>query len=239
MKRLFIESFKGNKVWTFLWNGKPCWIASQIAEVVGYKETSKAISTCIQKEQFETGLDYEILKGSKLKVFKEIAKDIKGELKFTSKIIIFYEEALYGFLQYSEMPIGIELRKWIRREVLPEIRKTGSYTLDTVQKEEPKKKEDSLEYAVDNLTLGDFSEFKTTANIEFTSTYTSIRNNGTDRNDKDDFDMDKFLRFKAAADSLQVFKSLMDKEGVSSREQLIFLKALFEKDGIELPHLSL
>ncbi|WP_297435954.1 BRO family protein [uncultured Clostridium sp.] len=238
MKRLFIESFKGNKVCTFLWKGKPCWIATHIAGLFDYNEASKAVFQCINKEGFELGEEHEILKGAYLKEFKAIACEAIPSIKYASQLVIFYEEGLYGFLQFTEKKEAIPFKKWLRREVLPQIRKTGEYKPNSIS-EGYSEKENSLEYAVDNLTLGDFSEFKTTANIEFTSTYTSIKNNGTDKNDKDDFDMDKFLRFKAAADSLQVFKSLMEKEGVSSREQLIFLKALFEKDGIELPHLSL
>ena len=36
---------------------------------------------------------------------------------------------MYGFLQYTDKSIGVKFRKWIRREVIPEIRKTGSYSL--------------------------------------------------------------------------------------------------------------
>ena len=37
-------------------------------------------------------------------------------------VIIFYEDGLYGFLQYTNKPIGIEFRKWLRRDIIPQLR---------------------------------------------------------------------------------------------------------------------
>lgn len=105
----------------------------------GYVEPKVTISQCIEAEQFEIGIEYEILKYNELKDFKELVKNTltTSELinKYASSLAIFYEDGLYGFLQYTDKPIGVQFRKWIRREVLPEIRQTGAYISDKASTE--------------------------------------------------------------------------------------------------------
>lgn len=51
-------------------------------------------------------------------------------MKYSPKIVIFYEEGLYGLLAASRLQKGVEFRTWIRREVMPSIREKGYYTKD-------------------------------------------------------------------------------------------------------------
>ena len=118
MKRLFINSFNGKKVCCVIWKGKPCWVAIQVASLLDYKKPSRSIAHCIKAESFEIGVDYDILAKEELKAFKSLISEYDVSLlKQAVKVVILYEEGLYGFLQYTEMPIGIEFRKWIRRKV--------------------------------------------------------------------------------------------------------------------------
>lgn len=134
---ILMREFKGNNIYTFIWKGKPCWIATDIAKVFEYADPSTTISQCIKTEKFESGFEYEVLDGDNLKVFKKGIKEMQVPyFKYMSKLTIFYEDGLYGFLQYSEKPIGIEFRKWLRREVLPSLRKNKYYSLDEVKDEE-------------------------------------------------------------------------------------------------------
>lgn len=143
------KDFNGKKVNTFIWDNKPCWIATEIVDIFDYENTSKTINQCIKAEGFEVGFEYEILSGEDLKIFKK-ATTLAGVtyLKYVSKLIIFYEDGLYGFLQYTEKPIGIEFRKWLRREVLPELRKTGTYS---IYEKEDVKEEEGYPNTKDNL----------------------------------------------------------------------------------------
>ena len=239
MKSLFIKNFKGTNICTVLWKGKPCWIAIQIAKLTGYEEASKAISHCMSIEEFEIGIDYEMLKGNDLKKFKTLLSSNNVEIiKFAPKIIIFYEEALYGFLQFTEKPIGIEFRKWIRREVMPQIRKTGSFTLEKSDKLESERtsnvsdSEDKLSSDVDNLSYSDFTDVKGSSNMRFSSSYKASKSSSFG------FDLDKFSRFKDVTLNVKIFKELMDISGVPAAQQLIFLRSLFEESGIDLPFLE-
>lgn len=139
MNNLIVKEFNGDKIHTFVWNDKPCWIANEIVSMFGYVEPKVTISQCIEAEQFEIGIEYEILKYNELKDFKELVKNTltTSELinKYASSLAIFYEDGLYGFLQYTDKPIGVQFRKWIRREVLPEIRQTGAYISDKASTE--------------------------------------------------------------------------------------------------------
>ncbi|MGL4990512.1 MAG: BRO family protein [Sarcina sp.] len=130
MNDLIIKTFKGNEVFSFIWNNKPCWVATDIADLFGYSQKSRAISDCIIKENFEVGIEYDVLEGERLKCFKEIFKEKLGETKYAPKVVILFEEGIYGFLAYTQMPLGVEFRQWIRKEVMTDIRKRGYYISD-------------------------------------------------------------------------------------------------------------
>jgi len=133
VNNLIIKEFNGTKVHTFIWNGKPCWIASEVVSLLDYADASKTIQDCISAEEFELGVEYDVLRGEVLKSFKEMVKSATTSMVVpnkTTQLTIFYEDGLYGFLQYTDKPMGIQFRKWIRRDVLPEIRQTGAYVAD-------------------------------------------------------------------------------------------------------------
>ena len=129
---MLVRQFEGKTVHTFVWNGRPCWVAGEIAEAIGYEDPSATVRHCIEAEEFEPGFEYEVLKGGDLNRFKEMANFVIEFNPITNKtrnLTIFYEEGLYGFLAYTDKPEGKRFRKWIRSEVVPEIRRTGSYQL--------------------------------------------------------------------------------------------------------------
>ena len=131
MNDLLIKNFQGKDIHTFLWNDRICFIANEVVEVLEYADSTKTIQDCIKRAEFEVGFEYEVLKGDKLKEFATTT-DVAANNVISKKaraVTIFYEDGLYGFLQYTDKPIGVRFRKWIRREVIPDIRKTGSYTL--------------------------------------------------------------------------------------------------------------
>lgn len=134
MNNLIAKDFNGSRVHTFIWNGRPCWIANEVVSLFGYAEGSVTIQDCIEAEDFEAGIEYDVLRGEDLRAFKQVVGqvtngDLVTSLKFTPQLTIFYEDGLYGFLEYTHKPEGVQFRKWIRREVLPEIRQTGAYVV--------------------------------------------------------------------------------------------------------------
>ncbi|OFU01736.1 antirepressor, partial [Clostridium sp. HMSC19D07] len=54
-------------------------------------------------------------------------------------------DGLYGFLQYTDKPIGVQFRKWLRREVLPSIRQTGAYITNNADPQALRDKANEIE----------------------------------------------------------------------------------------------
>ncbi|WP_297523311.1 BRO family protein [uncultured Clostridium sp.] len=156
MNDLIVKEFRDKEFYSLVWNDKPCWVAVDVASLFGYIHKSKPIMNCIRREKFELGIEYDVLDGDELKNFKEVFSEQLGDTKYAPKVIILYEVGLYGFLTYTEMPLGVEFRNWIRRDVMPTLREKGYYVMDGAElpNENIQKPE-----AVHNLS--DFGKFST------------------------------------------------------------------------------
>lgn len=209
MTDLFINNFNGEKIYTFLVNEKLCWIAKDIAKVLGYEEPSKAISNCIKVEDFETDTEYSILTKDKLKNLKSLmcSAHISG-YKQIPKLTIFYEEGLYGFLSYSEMPLGVSFRKWLRREVLPYINRNSSITLN---------KNNDVYHSNNNKNNSE-DNFK-----DNSLTY---------------LDNSNFTNMKLAYDTMLIFKDLFDTIEIDATDKFIYLNSIIENLGFKTPVLK-
>ncbi|WP_297634926.1 BRO family protein [uncultured Clostridium sp.] len=128
MNDILRNNFKGKNISVFLWRDKICFLPFEVASALDYADEAKSIQDCIKKEDFEEGEEFFILKGEELKVFKgKVGENNFIKLKRVSKLIIFTEIGVYGFLQYSQKKLAIAFKKWIRSEVLPSIREKGYY----------------------------------------------------------------------------------------------------------------
>lgn len=72
MNNLFIKNFNDEEIITLIFDDRICWIAKDIAKVLGYDDSSKAVNQCIKSENFERGVEYEVLSGDKLKELKKL-----------------------------------------------------------------------------------------------------------------------------------------------------------------------
>ncbi len=129
VEQILVKEFDGKQIYTFVWKDKPCWIANQIAGLFGYADSSKTIQDCIKAEEFGIEQEYDVLKGNEFNDFVTTLNVVANNIVSNKarSITIFYEDGLYGFLQYTNKPVGIKFRKWLRTEVLPSIRKHGAY----------------------------------------------------------------------------------------------------------------
>ncbi|MGL4873787.1 MAG: BRO family protein, partial [Clostridium sp.] len=128
MNDILRNNFKGKNISVFLWRGKICFLPFEVAGALDYADEAKSIQDCIKKEAFEEGEEFFVLVGEELKSFKKKAsRDNFINLKKVSKLIIFTEIGVYGFLQYSQKKLALVFKKWIRSEVLPSIREKGYY----------------------------------------------------------------------------------------------------------------
>lgn len=87
--------------------GEPWFIGKDVAEILGYSNTPKAIRDHVDDE--DKLAERIVLSGQK----REVA--------------IINESGLYSLILSSKMPKAKEFKRWVTAEVLPAIRKTGGY----------------------------------------------------------------------------------------------------------------
>lgn len=104
-----IFNFEQNEVRTILVNDEPYFVGKDVAEVLGYSKPRNAISTHVDEEDKQDA-------------------PIQGDLGGKQNMIIINESGLYSLILKSKLPNARKFKRWVTSEVLPTIRKTGSYT---------------------------------------------------------------------------------------------------------------
>jgi prophage antirepressor-like protein len=99
-------SFQGAKVRTLMIDGEPWWIASDVSSVLGYRMASDAT--------------------------RMLDEDEKGTHQMRTpggdqNITVVNESGLYSLILRSRLDTAKAFKRWVTREVLPAIRRTGSY----------------------------------------------------------------------------------------------------------------
>lgn len=114
-----ITKFTGRlgEIRTIMIGNEPWFVAKDIAEILGYSETSKMNRRLDDDEQT-------------IRPFRASGSSMQ------TNMTIINESGLYNAIFGSKKPEAKEFRKWITGEVLPQIRKTGSYFVPT-KKEDP------------------------------------------------------------------------------------------------------
>lgn len=113
-----IQIFKNDEfgqVRTTTINGEPWFVGKDVADILGYSNPRDAISKHVDDED------------------KGVANcDTLGGRQTLS---IINESGLYALIIGSKLPTAKKFKRWVTSEVLPSIRKTGSYTVDPLQKQ--------------------------------------------------------------------------------------------------------
>lgn len=92
-------------------NGEPFFVGKDVAEILGYGNTRDALTVHVDDE------DKVILQKSEIATF-----DIPNR-----GLTLINESGLYSLILSSKLPSAKKFKRWVTSEVLPEIRKTGSY----------------------------------------------------------------------------------------------------------------
>ena len=105
-----LEIFKNREfgeIRTVTVDGEPWFVAKDIAEILQYTNTQKAIRDHVDEED---------------KLTERIV--LSGQNR---EVICINESGLYSLILSSKMPGAKRFKRWVTSEVLPQIRKTGSY----------------------------------------------------------------------------------------------------------------
>ncbi|TYQ79111.1 phage antirepressor KilAC domain-containing protein [Enterococcus faecium] len=104
-----IFNFEQNEVRTVLVNDEPYFVGKDIAEILGYSNTPKAIRDHVDEED-KTQNDSFTVNGTAL--------------------VLINESGLYSLILKSKLPSAKKFKRWVTSEVLPQIRKHGMYATD-------------------------------------------------------------------------------------------------------------
>jgi len=102
-----IFNFEHNEVRTLLVNKIPYFVANDVAKILGYKNPSKATNDHCKKAILGWGND---------------------SLGRRQEFKIIPESDVYRLVIKSKLPNAEKFEEWIMEDVLPQIRKTGTYT---------------------------------------------------------------------------------------------------------------
>ena len=101
-------------------NGNPWWIAKEVCNILGLANVARAVKNLDADEK------------------KTISITLSNRNKRGSpKRTIINEPGLYNLISKSTKPEAKVFSRWIRHDVLPSIRKTGSYSVQPKIEEAP------------------------------------------------------------------------------------------------------
>lgn len=107
MNEMIFQNAEFGSVRTADINGVPYFVGKDVAEILGYSNTRKALLDHVDEED------------------KEVTKcDTLGGKQ---DLIIINESGLYSLILSSKLPTAKKFKRWVTSEVLPAIRKTGGY----------------------------------------------------------------------------------------------------------------
>lgn len=140
MNELQNFNFKGAEVRTMLINDEPYFVGKDVAKVLGYSNSRKAIKDHVDAEDKEDGVT------------------IRDSIGRNQNATLINESGLYSLILSSKLPNAKEFKHWVTSEVLPTIRKHGAYLTDKKAAEIVTNKDalaDLLKQASDQLKAKD------------------------------------------------------------------------------------
>lgn len=133
------ENAEFGKVRTIVKDGEPYFIGKDVADILGYAKPENAIATHVDEEDKTSTL-------------------IQGTgSNYKSKAIIINESGVYVLIFGSKLPKAKQFKRWVTSEVLPSIRKTGSY--NTIPKERSEFKEQELKARMLNARVRESNQY--------------------------------------------------------------------------------
>ena len=124
------ENSEFGKVRTVILNDEPWFIGKDVAEILGYSNTNKAIQVHVDDEDKFIRSSRGTEMGKLFTSLKEMQEKLgRQDNWFIS------ESGVYSLIFGSKLPTAKKFKRWVTSEVLPSIRKHGAYmTEDTIKK---------------------------------------------------------------------------------------------------------
>lgn len=117
MNELQLFNFENNQVRTLLINDEPWFVGKDVANILGYERATKAIQDHVDEEDKD-------------------AIPIKDSIGRMQNTPIINESGIYALVFSSKLQSAKKFKHWVTSEVLPTLRKTGSYATPQLTGEE-------------------------------------------------------------------------------------------------------
>lgn len=95
-------------------NGEPYFVGKDVAEILGYSNTRKALTNHVDDEDKMDGVT------------------IRDSIGREQTPVFINESGLYSLILRSQLPAAKKFKHWVTAEVLPAIRKHGMYAIDEI-----------------------------------------------------------------------------------------------------------
>ncbi|HEL1628950.1 TPA: ORF6C domain-containing protein [Streptococcus suis] len=113
MNEIFV--FHGQEVRTVTINNEPWFVGKDVADILGYSKSRNAIALHVDEED----------------ALKQGIPTSGG----IQDMIIINESGLYSLILSSKLPQAKEFKRWVTRDVLPQIRQQGAYVPENLSDE--------------------------------------------------------------------------------------------------------
>ena len=111
MNEVQLFNFENHEVRSLLLNNDPWFVGKDVADVLGYSNSRKAMADHVDDE------DKEVL----------TSRNVTLENIPNRGITVVNESGLYSLILSSKLPSAKKFKRWVTSEVLPALRKTGQY----------------------------------------------------------------------------------------------------------------
>ena len=120
MNELQLFNFENHEVISLLLNNEPWFVGKDVADVLGYSNSRKALNDHVDAE------DKEVL----------TSRNVTLENIPNRGITVVNESGLYSLILSSKLPSAKKFKRWVTSEVLPALRKTGQYQVKELSGQE-------------------------------------------------------------------------------------------------------
>ena len=142
-------------------DGEPWFVAKDVASALGYANTNKAV-----KDHCRSATSWRDLRAN-----AELPPGVTG-LDPQTKLIP--ESDLYSLVMKSELPSAERFQRWVTGDVLPSIRKTGSYSVNPQQKLPKFTNESLIEFEIKRQAAKDLCEQLRMSDASYVRMYSSL-----------------------------------------------------------------
>ena len=147
------ENAEFGKIRTLVLNGEPWFVGKDVSTALGYSNARDAISKHVDEE------DKQVIQKSQIATFDNVPN--RG-------FIFINESGLYALIFGSKLESAKRFKHWVTSEVLPAIRKTGSYNLTPQNHMELMFQDMKMEWKLVYAQINNLSDVVEKQNKQFT-----------------------------------------------------------------------